>query len=417
MNEMDLNTICFGMFGFLFLGYLLLEGFDYGAGMLLPFLGDSAEEKDAILQTTAPVWEGNEVWLIAAASILFTGFPHVYATLFSGLYLALLILLVTLILRGAAFEFRDKDSSIYWRKFWDWSVFAGSMAPSLLWGIAVTSLLAGLPIDAQKQFTGTFWDLVNFYTLAGGLVFANLFLLHGAVYLTLRLDRRLVPRFEKFGLAAGRYALLLSAGFIVLSLLYTDSAAKPVFVFALTVPFLAVFFCLRSLKKRQYRLSFLFSSAAVVSTVFAVLLGLFPRFVVSSQNPDWSLTIYNSASNPLTLKIITLTISAVLPALLLFEAWKYYIFRDRITASKSDHNPEKMLWAELRGQLGNLRNHSTRLLAIITKRKRAMKKLMIKTDKERQSSVILHLNELRRKIRYSQKVAATITKLLSILRK
>ncbi|EGO64591.1 cytochrome d ubiquinol oxidase subunit II [Acetonema longum] len=414
---MDLNTVCFGMFGFLFLGYLLLEGFDYGAGMLLPFIGNSDSEKQAILRTLAPVWEGNEVWLIAAGAVLFAGFPHVYATLFSGLYFALLLILVTLILRGIAFEFRDKDNNRQWRTFWDWAIFFGSMVPAFFWGIAITNLLAGLPIDHEMQYAGSFGDLLNLYSLTGGLVFLLLFLLHGSIYLTLRVDHYLVPQVRKIGLITGKYAVLVSAGFIILSFLYTDLAAKLVPVMAVAALLLSLIYCCRCLQKKQYALSFLCSTAAIVSAVLAIFVSLFPRVIVSSLSPDWSLTVYNSASNILTLKIMTITMSIVLPLVLAFEVWKYHIFRDRINIINPDGESQRLLWAQLHGQLMQFIAHAADLAVIMKKGGTIMESNVIKSNEALKARMIHQLQESRELLRRGRRLASAFAKLIRLLKK
>ncbi len=414
---MDLNTVCFFMFGFLFLGYLLLEGFDYGVGMLLPFLGESDKEKQAILHTMAPVWEGNEVWLIAAGAVLFAGFPHVYATLFSGLYLALLLILVTLILRGVAFEFRNKDSSRKWRKFWDWAIFSGSIVPALLWGIAVTNLISGLPIDGEKQYIGTFGDLLSPYSLTGGLLFALLFLLHGTVYLTLRLAHHFVPQMRKTGLITVKYAILLSAAFVILSFLYTDLAAKLISALSLAALFLALILCRQRLTNQQYIQSFIFSTAAIIAVIAAIFTDLFPRFIVSSLNPAWSLTIYNSASNPLTLKIMTVTMSIALPVVLVFEAWKYYVFRERIDVTDSDTDTQRTLWEQMYDQLMNLATHSRNLVTIIEKAKKIREDSIIKTNEMLKAVTLDQFQEFLGVIQYGRRIAVAIARMIRILKK
>ncbi|CVK18824.1 cytochrome d ubiquinol oxidase subunit II [Sporomusa sphaeroides] len=413
---MDLNTVCFIMFSFLLLGYLLLEGFDYGVGMLHPFLGKSESEKRAILQTIAPVWEGNEVWLIAAGAVLFAGFPDVYATLFSGLYLALLLILVTLILRGVAFEFRNQDNNPAWRKFWDWSIFLGSIIPALLWGIALANLLYGLPIDGEKQYVGTFGDLLSIYSLTGGLFFTLLFLLHGTVFLTLRLDHRFTPQVRKIGLTTSKYAILLSAGFILLSFLRTDLTAKLVPAVALAALFLALLFCCRYLKDHQYVLSFIFSTTAIISTVAAIFTGLFPRLIVSSLNPDWSLTVYNSASNPLTLKIMAVTMAIVLPAVLAFEIWKYHIFRERVNINNATIESHKLLWEQLHWQLQQLITHSRNLITIIKKGKKTLGSSVNSLDKVPETATANELQKFRELIRYGRQVAQLVAKMINRLR-
>ena len=173
---MDLNTLWFVLIGVLFIGFFVLEGFDYGVGILLPFLGKNDEERRRIINTIGPVWDGNEVWILTAGGAIFAAFPHWYATLFSGFYLALVLMLVALIVRGVAFEFRSKDEHPAWRALWDWTIFVGSVVPALLWGVALGNLLKGVPIDASKNFTGGFFDLLSPYTLIAGL--ATLTALH-----------------------------------------------------------------------------------------------------------------------------------------------------------------------------------------------------------------------------------------------
>ena len=183
---MDLNTLWFLLIGVLFTGFFVLEGFDYGVGILLPFLGKTDAERRRIINTIGPVWDGNEVWILAGGGAIFAAFPHWYATLFSGFYLALLLMLVALIVRAVAFEFRSKDKHPAWRALWDGAIFFGSAIPALLWGVALANLLKGTPIDASKNFTGGFFDLLSPYTLLAGLATLTLFTTHGAIFLNLK---------------------------------------------------------------------------------------------------------------------------------------------------------------------------------------------------------------------------------------
>jgi cytochrome d ubiquinol oxidase subunit II len=183
---MDLNTLWFLLIGVLFTGFFVLEGFDYGVGILLPFLGKTDTERRRIINTIGPVWDGNEVWILAGGGAIFAAFPHWYATLFSGFYLALLLMLVALIVRAVAFEFRSKDKHAAWRALWDGAIFFGSAIPALLWGVALANLLKGTPIDASKNFTGGFFDLLSPYTLLAGLATLTLFTTHGAIFLNLK---------------------------------------------------------------------------------------------------------------------------------------------------------------------------------------------------------------------------------------
>ncbi len=413
---MDLNTISFLMFGFLFVGFLVLEGFAYGVGILLPFLGRSDIERQAIIHTLAPVWEGNEVWLIAAGTVLFAAFPHVYATLFSGLYLALLLILIALILRGVAFEFRSKDENWKWRSFWDWTIFCGGIIPALLWGIAVANLLCGLPINGERQYSGTFGDLLKPYALTGGLVFVFIFLLHGAAYLTLRLEPYFILRARKTGLRAGKYALFIVVSFAVLTFAYTDLAAKPIAGGLLAASVMALALCCRCLRKCQYIKSFVFSTITIVTITGAIFLGLFPRFIVSSLHPDWSLNIYNSAANPLTLKIMTGTMAIVLPVILVFEGWKYYIFREKISVAELRFGLRKKLWGQLCERLKELIGHINNLSIILEKAQYTLERKQSLQPKEK-PPMASQSHEFITLIQYARRLAGIFAGMIKILKK
>ena len=191
---MALNTLWFFLIIVLFIGFFFLEGFDYGVGMLLPFLGKNDPERRLIIRSIGPFWDANEVWLLTAGGAIFAAFPDWYATLFSGFYLALLLMLVALILRAVAFEFRNKDARPQWRSFWDWMIFLGSALPGFLWGVAITNIIEGVPIDAQMNYVGGFWNLLNPYALLGGLTLVALFALHGAIFLNLRTEGEMQER-------------------------------------------------------------------------------------------------------------------------------------------------------------------------------------------------------------------------------
>ena len=204
---MDLNIIWFILITVLFIGFFFLEGFDYGVGGLLPFLGKTDVERRMIINTIGPVWDGNEVWMITAGGALFAAFPHVYATMFSSFYLALFLILLALIVRGVGFEFRSKDDSPVWRNTWDYLICFGSVVPALVWGIAVTNLIKGLAINEKMIYTGSFFDLFSAYTIVGGLTFLTLFLFHGALFITLKVEGDLINRAgelaKKIGIVAG----------------------------------------------------------------------------------------------------------------------------------------------------------------------------------------------------------------------
>jgi len=364
---MEQKTICLVLVGFLFTGYLVLAGFDYGVGMLLPFIGRSDAERQAIIQTMAPVWEGNQVWLIVAGAVLFAGFPDAYATLLSGLYLPLLLILAALVIRGVAFEFRNKDKIRIWRNFWDWTLFTGSIIPALLWGVAIGCLLTGLPIDGEKQYTGTLKDLFSAYTIITGVLFMLLFLLHGATYLASKLDRRMTGRIKPVGMKLCRVTLGVALLFSLFTYNMAGSGAKIITGVSLLLAVAAIYSVDQKLDDRHPIIKFIFSGLAIAATAAAVFAALFPRIVVSSLNPEWSLDVNNSASNPLALQSLTFAMIIVLPVVLAFEGWKYYIFRARIIIPAAGLASRRLLWEELRARLMELTGCSCKLVATLKK--------------------------------------------------
>ena len=219
---MELNVIWFILLTVLFIGFFFLEGFDYGVGALLPFLGKTDLERRIVINTIGPVWDGNEVWMITAGGAMFAAFPHVYATLFSGFYLALFLMLVALIGRGVAFEFRSKEEYPQWRATWDWLIFFGSVIPAVLWGVTVTNLIQGVPIDAKMHFVGSFFDLLSPYTLVGGVAFLFVFIFHGAIYLNLKTEGELRVRSRQAALTSGMVSALSCLALVGLTYAKTD---------------------------------------------------------------------------------------------------------------------------------------------------------------------------------------------------
>ena len=330
---MDLNALWFVLITVLFIGFFFLEGFDYGVGMLLPFLGKNDAERRVIINTIGPVWDGNEVWMLTAGGAIFAAFPHVYATMFSGFYLALVLLLLALILRGVSFEFRSKDESAGWRNGWDWSIFFGSAIPALLWGVASANLLHGVPIDANKDYVGTFFTLLNPYGLAGGVTFVVLFLLHGAVFLSLKTDGEIRTRAREVGLKIWTITLIVFIVFVAMTVTMTDFMANrgiPGVVLAV-IALLCLIMVRPFLAKGSEGKAFLMTALTVVLTVITLFAGLFPRLMVSSLDPEWSLTIYNASSSPYTLKVMTIVAVLLVPIVLVYQAWTYWMFRKRLT--------------------------------------------------------------------------------------
>ena len=335
---MDYQVIWFILIAVLFTGFFFLEGFDYGVGMLFPFVSKRPEDRSLILRTIGPVWDGNEVWMITAGGALFAAFPHVYATMFSTFYLALFLMLVALILRGVAFELRTKEKCPCWQKAWDAAIFIGSIVPAFLWGVAVTDLAAGLPIGHNMIYQGNFLDLLSLYSILGGLVFVLVFAYHGASFLQLRLvDKGLLYKIQDLGKCAGGSAVIAYILYLLLTMENTDLLARPcaLVLFLATAVFFLLSLCIFA--KKPGKNSFILGALAIASVTFGFFAGMFPRLMVSSLNPDWSLTITNASSTEYTLSIMTVAAFILVPIVLCYQIWTYYIFRKRLTADDSAH--------------------------------------------------------------------------------
>jgi len=332
---MNLNILWFILIVVLFIGFFFLEGFDYGVGMLMPFLGKNEEERGAIIDTIGPFWDGNEVWLLTAGGAMFAAFPNWYATMFSGFYLALLLMLVALIVRGVAFEFRHRDDRPGWRSFWDWMIFIGSALPGLLWGVALANLIEGVPIDASMNYVGGFFNLLNPFALLGGLAFVAMFLLHGAVFLALKTEGTLLERAQ--GVAQRLWlptvvliALFIGSGYFISSVferLGVDPGIAPIGAG------MALLLSGWLIQHKHFGWAFLTTGVTIVLSAVTIALGLFPNVMISSLNPAWSLTIYNASSSPYTLTVMSIVAISLVPFVLAYQAWNYWVFRRRIRSA------------------------------------------------------------------------------------
>lgn len=335
---MDLNTLWFILIGILFVGYFILEGFDLGVGIWLPFLGKNDTHRRMIINTIGPHWDGNEVWLITAGGAIFAAFPGWYATLFSSFYLPLLIMLLALIVRGVALEFRSKHNSPRWRSFWDWAICIGSLLPALLWGVAFANFVRGIPIDATKNFVGSFWDLINVYSLLGGLVTLTGFMLHGTLFLSLKAAEPIqsIARYAASRIWVVATAVLVAA--VIATYFFTDILQKlgvnpgPVPIGAVA----AILVCGWFIHQKRDGWAFAINSLAILFTATTSFMILYPRVLVSILDPNFSLTIYNSASGPNTLRIMSTVALIFVPIVLVYQGWSYWVFRKRITADPSD---------------------------------------------------------------------------------
>lgn len=328
-----LETTWFILIAVLFIGFFFLEGFDFGVGMLLPFIAKTDKERRIMINTIGPVWDGNEVWFITAGGAIFAAFPHWYATLFSGFYLALFFMLIALIGRGVAFEFRSKVPSARWRKTWDWVIFFGSALPPLLWGVALANLMRGVKIDADMNYVGSFWDLLNVYAIAAGVSIVMMFLLHGAIYLSLKTDGVIKERAKAFALKVGAWTTLVMFFFVILSYYETDMFKDS--INPGTIPLLAGIALISVryfLQHNRFGWAFIMTGLTIVLSTVTVFMNLFPNVMISSLNPEWSLTIYNAASSQYTLKVMTIVALTMVPIVLTYTAWTYWVFRKRISA-------------------------------------------------------------------------------------
>ena len=331
---MDLNTLWFLLIAVLFTGFFVLEGFDYGVGVLLPFVAKTDDERRRVINTIGPVWDGNEVWILTGGGAIFAAFPHWYATLFSGFYLALIANLVALIVRGVAFEFRSKHESPAWRSTWDRALFVGSLLPAILWGTALANLLKGVPIDQSKTYTGSFFDLLSPYTLLAGLATLALFVTHGAIFLNLKSTDPIRARALQVTKRVGPMATALVFLFIVTSYYWTDAFTR-LGVNPGLVPILALGSLLTAgalIHRDQMGWAFVMTCLTLVLSVTTIFMSLYPRVMVSSLDPTWSLTIYNASSTPYTLRIMSVVALLFVPLVLAYQGWTYWVFRHRVSA-------------------------------------------------------------------------------------
>ena len=334
---MTLPILWFCLIAVFWGGYFVLEGFDFGVGMLLPFLPRDEEERGEMFRSIGPVWDGNEVWLVVAGAATFSAFPSWYATMFSTFYLALLLVLFLLIVRVVSFEWRDKSDSVRWRRVWMWANAVGSTGIALVWGIALADLIHGLPIDSQGNYTGTFWDLFNPYSVFAGIAFVLVFAFHGASYLTLRTSGDLSRRAGRAARSVAVPALAVGAAFVIWTVVVAvDRNDKGVFPPVLPAVIAIVALALAGLFVYAGRSRFAFAMTALgtLAAVATLFTGLYPRVMVSSSSFGNSLTVSNAASVHYTLVVLTVVALALMPLVLLYQGWSYYVFRARVSGEE-----------------------------------------------------------------------------------
>jgi len=335
---MDLNILWFILIAVLYIGFFVLEGFDFGVGILLPFLAKEDVERRAVINTIGPFWDGNEVWLLTAGGATFAAFPQWYATLFSGFYLPLFLVLLGLILRGVAFEFRSKDESPVWRTTWDWCIFVGSLLPALLFGVAFANIVKGVPINDKMQYVGGFFNLLNPYALLGGIASLISFTLYGAIFLSMKTTGNLMEQARKAAKRLWIPTVIVLLAFVAYTYFATDILSR-LGVNPGVIPLASIIAILLAgyfINRKMDGWAFLMTAAAIVFAFVTFFTILFPRVMVSSLNPDWSMTIYNASSSPYTLTVMTVVAFIFVPIVLIYQGWSYWVFRKRVESKPEE---------------------------------------------------------------------------------
>jgi cytochrome bd ubiquinol oxidase subunit II len=326
---MELTDVWFALIVVLWTGYFFLEGFDFGVGVLLPVIGKSESERRVMINTIGPVWDGNEVWLLVAGGAMFAAFPEWYATLFSGFYLPLLLILVALIIRGVAFEYRGKQDSAQWRSRWDLAIFIGSLVPAILWGVAFANIVRGVPIDAEGTYTGGFFNLLNPYALLGGVVTLGLFTTHGATFLALKTKGSVRDKAHDL---VGKVGLLTAvAAVLFLGWTLLDQGEVGTWITSiLAAASLLGALAMDRMKREGW--AFILTGLTIALAVLTLFMTLYPNVMPSSTSALYNLTIENASSTPYTLKVMTWVAVVMTPIVLVYQSWTFWVFRRRIGA-------------------------------------------------------------------------------------
>ncbi|MFS0862661.1 cytochrome d ubiquinol oxidase subunit II [Fredinandcohnia sp. 179-A 10B2 NHS] len=330
---MQFSELWFVLVGVLFVGFVFLEGFDFGVGMSTKLLARNEMEKRVLINTIGPFWDANEVWLLTAGGAMFAAFPHWYATLFSGYYLPFVVLLLALISRGVAFEFRGKVHTNGWLKTWDWSIFLGSLLPPFLLGVLFSSLIKGLPIDQNMNMTAGFFDIVNIYTVVGGVAFTLLAYLHGLMFITLKTVDPLRERARKMAQKIYLVCAAVIVLFVVLTAIYTNAFIEKgsilIPLYAVAIVLYVILFGF--LRQKREGWSFATTGVILLLVTASFFISLFPNVLISSTNAAFNISIYNAASGDYSLKLMTIVAGTMVPIVLAYTIWSYYIFRKRVT--------------------------------------------------------------------------------------
>jgi cytochrome d ubiquinol oxidase subunit II len=342
MSLETLQTIWFLLIAVLWIGYFVLEGFDFGVGILLRFVSKNEADRRAVLTTLGPVWDGNEVWVLVAGGATFAAFPEWYATLFSGFYLPLFLILTSLIVRGVAFEYRSKYGKAQWRQRWDIAIGISSFIPALLWGVAFANIVRGVPIeksaDGYLEYVGGFFNLLNPYALLGGVVTLTVFITHGAIFLALKTDGAIRERSRAIAIKVGLVAAGAAVAFLAWTNLMLTDFNSLIFGLSLVVAVLWLAGIFAILKVRE-GWAFIFSAATIATFVSTLFCALYPRVMPSSLGSEFDLTITNASATQNTLTVMSWVAVVMTPLVLIYQAWTYWVFRKRVSASQIT-NPE-----------------------------------------------------------------------------
>jgi cytochrome d ubiquinol oxidase subunit II len=334
---MDLPIFWFVIIAVLWAGFLILEGFDFGVGMLHGFVGRTEREREVALGTIKPVWDGNEVWLVVAGAGTFAAFPAWYATMFSAYYVVLVLVLAALIIRGVSFEFRERRDSAGWRRTWSTTMTVGSLLVPLLLGVGLADLLYGLPIGSDQEFAGDVMDLLIPYSLYVGGTVVLLCVLLGATFLALKTAGTVRTRAARLARWVAPVTLVVMIGFA----LWTADVATGDLVPGVmeVLPLLAILACVWLVFRAREGWAFTFAVATMAAVVAALFVNLYPNVMVSSTDPSFSLTVEGASSSPYALRVMTVVALVLLPVVLLYQGWTYYVFRQRVSSSDAESEP------------------------------------------------------------------------------
>lgn len=344
MGHAALQHIWFLLIGVLLTGYAILDGFDLGAGVLHLFVARNDKERRLILNAVGPFWDGNEVWLLTGGGALFAAFPHVYATVFSGFYLALMVVLFALIMRAVSFEFRSRMASPRWRSFWDGVFAVSSLIPALLTGVAVGNVIRGVPLNSQMEFTGNFFTLLNPFSLLVGLNGLAMFVVHGSIYLLLKTNGPVAERARRW--ATGGWPALLILTILTAIIARVDAPARfqdkpwPIWIVPLLTP---VFMVLTRVYLAQGKAgrAFLFSALTIASLMGLFGVGCYPYLLPARSPVDIAgfngLSIYNASASQLTLTVMLIIALIGVPIMLAYSSYIYYAFRGRATVEEGGY--------------------------------------------------------------------------------